>query len=70
MRTLAGEGSSLAPLPLPLKPWRLASQSSLLFPSKSVHEAKELALKAAEHPSLKAKSEEILKKSAAGSLPG
>lgn len=32
--------------------------------------AKELALKAAEHPSYKAKSEEILKKSAAGSRSG
>ena len=26
MNMLAGEGSSLAPLPFPLKPWRLTSQ--------------------------------------------
>jgi hypothetical protein len=26
MKLLAGEGSSLAPLPFPLKPWRLTSQ--------------------------------------------
>jgi hypothetical protein len=29
MKPLAGEGSSLAPLPFPLKPWRLTSQLSV-----------------------------------------